>query len=71
MEKKKCLICGKMTAQHKIKPVTYQYKMKKFTINQPAYWCEACGEGVIMPEDNQSVENDIQKEQNKIDNGYH
>lgn len=67
MNKKICPICGEQALEHKKKPVIYTYKNHNFTINQPAEWCEACGEGIIGPEDNKLVMVDIQEEKAKID----
>lgn len=67
MKKQQCPICGQFEQEHKIKPVGYTYKNESFTINQPAMWCDACGEGIIGAEDNKAVMQDIQSERARID----
>ncbi|GGI82448.1 type II toxin-antitoxin system MqsA family antitoxin [Legionella impletisoli] len=62
-----CDICGEDKAHHKIKPVNYTYKGHDFTIEQPAIWCEACGEGILTPEDNKAIQAEIQTHKAKID----
>lgn len=67
MNKEQCPICGEFTQEHTIKPMTYTYKNVDFVINQPALWCESCGEGIIDNKDNKTVAHLIQSEKAKID----
>ena len=46
-----CPICGLFAQEHKIKPMTFTYKGVDFTIDQPALWCNECGEGIINAKD--------------------
>lgn len=67
MNKDYCPICGEITLVHESKSVTYTHKGHAFTIDQPADWCSACGEGIINPENNQAVKAIILKEKSRID----
>lgn len=67
MSKQQCPICGEFQQEHKIKPMTYTYKNNEFVIEQPALWCDACGEGIIDSKDNNTVSYLIQKEKARID----
>lgn len=65
--KEHCPICGEQALKHETRPVPYTYKGHTFTIKQPAEWCQACGEGIINPEDNKAVQVNIQEEKARID----
>lgn len=67
MNKERCPICGEQALKHEARPVSYTYKGHGFTIDQPAEWCAACGEGIIYPEDNKAVKARIQEEKARID----
>lgn len=67
MTKQQCPICGGFQQEHQIKPMTYMYKDIQFVINQPALWCDACGEGIIDSKDNNAVIHLIQAEKARID----
>ena len=67
MDKKQCPLCGEYAQAHLIKPMTYRYKNTEFTIQQPALWWNACGEGIINANDNNAVIQDIQAEKARID----
>jgi len=67
MKKDICPICGEHALEHKTNPVKYIYKGHQFSINQPAEWCSACGEGIIHPADNMMVLAEIQEEKARID----
>ena len=67
MTKQLCPICGELQQEHKIKPMTYTYKDIRFVIDQPAFWCDACGEGIIDSKDNKVVIHLIQAEKSRID----
>ncbi len=55
MTKQQCPLCGELAQQHQVKPMTYTYKSVEFIIDQPAKWCDACGEGVIDSKDSAAV----------------
>lgn len=67
MTKQQCPLCGLVEQVHQIKPMRYIYKEVEFIINQPAKWCNACGEGIIDKKDNDAVLHLIQAEKAKID----
>ena len=67
MSKSRCPICGELQQEYMKKDLIYTYKNIKFTIAQPALWCNACGEGIISSKDNGLVVKDIQTEKAKID----
>lgn len=67
MNEEYCPICGERALKHEVRPVPYTYKGHSFTINQPAEWCAACGEGIIHPEDNRVVQASIQEQKARID----
>jgi HTH-type transcriptional regulator/antitoxin MqsA len=67
MSKQECEICGEHAAIHEIRPAEYTYKGQSFTIEQPAIWCNVCGEAVISGEDNMGTAVDMQTEKAKID----
>jgi len=67
MKKHPCPLCGEAAQEHKIKEMTYKYKQVEFVIEQPAQWCDACGEGVIDAKDNHAVVHLIQEEKARID----
>ena len=67
MNKQQCPICGEFAQEHKIQPITYNYKNVEFTIDQPAQWCGACGEGIIDGKDSNAVIHLIQREKARID----
>jgi HTH-type transcriptional regulator / antitoxin MqsA len=67
MSKQECSLCGEFATTHKVKNVPYTYKGIKFFIDQPAVWCDACGEGVISAKDNKSVMEEIQSHKARID----
>ena len=67
MDKLQCPLCGEYAQEHLTKPMTYAYKNIDFTIQQPALWCDACGEGIINAQDNNAVIQEIQAEKARID----
>jgi len=67
MEKQQCSLCGELAQEHKVKAVTYTYKQIEFIINQPAQWCDFCGEGIINSKDSNAVAHLIQEEKARID----
>jgi len=67
MTKKQCPLCGEFEQSHQVRPMTYIYKNVEFVINQPALWCEACGEGIIDSRDSKAVMPLILTEKARID----
>ena len=67
MNKQQCPICGANAQEHTIKPMTFTYKKVDFIIEQPALWCDSCGEGIIDAKDNDAVMHLIQAEKARID----
>ena len=67
MKKQPCPLCGEVAQEHKVKAMTYVYKQVEFVIEQPAQWCDACGEGVIDAKDSNAVLHLIQEEKARID----
>ena len=67
MTKFQCPLCGEFQQEHKIKPMIYTYKNIEFVIDQPALWCDACGEGIIDGEDSNIVMPLIVAEKARID----
>lgn len=49
-ETRKCPVCGGH-ALRQTRRRTIRYKDKSLVIDQPAWWCSACGEGVLDAED--------------------
>ncbi len=45
-----CLVCGG-AAQYRSRPRSIRYKQQSVEIDQPAWWCDACGEALIEGED--------------------
>jgi HTH-type transcriptional regulator/antitoxin MqsA len=62
-----CPVCGEMAAQYEKRKTAYSYKGCSFDIMQPALWCNACGEGVISPEQNKATAFEIQEQRARID----
>ena len=67
MTKLQCPLCGEFQQEHKVKPMTYTYRNVEFVINQPALWCDACGEGIIDGKDSNIVMPLIVAEKARID----
>lgn len=67
MTKLQCPLCGEFQQAHKVKPMTYTYRNVEFVINQPALWCDACGEGIIDGKDSNIVMPLIVAEKARID----
>ena len=67
MRKQQCPICGEFSSEHKIKPMTYTYRKVDFVIDQPAQWCDSCGEGIIDGKDSKAVASIIQAEKARIE----
>ena len=70
MNKKKtehCPFCGNKTYYHQTKSMTLQYKSIPITVNQPGFWCDKCGEGVIGGEDRKATQKELQTLRAEID----
>lgn len=67
MKKQQCELCGEFSSEHKIKPMAYIYKNIEFIIDQPAQWCDSCGEGIIDGKDSKAVASIIQAEKARIE----
>lgn len=67
MKKKICSLCGEKNVIHEARPFEYKYKGTKFSIMQPADYCDSCGDGVINPEDRKAVQLELQENKAKID----
>lgn len=67
MSKQECEICGSVSAVHESRPTEYTYKGQSFVIEQPAIWCDACGESIVGGEDNMLTSVKMQTEKAKID----
>ena len=63
----RCPFCGESTYYHQIKPMTLRYKSHSITVNQPGYWCDKCGEGVIGGEDRMATQKELQMFRARID----
>lgn len=42
-----CPFCGNKSYYHQTKPMSLRYKSTPITVEQPGFWCDECGEGVI------------------------
>jgi HTH-type transcriptional regulator/antitoxin MqsA len=67
MNKQICNVCGEQAVTHKIKRASYSYRDHTFEIEQPALWCDSCGEGVISAADDKAVIAEIQANKSHID----
>lgn len=67
MKHEQCPICGQAAAHQDMRDTVFEYKGHNFTIKQPALWCDSCGEGIISPEDNKMVLEEIQTHRARID----
>lgn len=63
-----CPFCGKKSYYHQTKKMQLHYKSHGITVNQPGYWCDQCGEGVIGGEDRKATQKELQAWRAKIDN---
>src|SRR5476651_1343380 len=62
-----CPFCGKESYYHQSKLMTLAYKSHSISVQQPGYWCDACGEGVIGGEDRKATQKELQAFRAKID----
>lgn len=66
-EKIPCPFCGKKSYYHQVKPMNLRYKGQTTTVQQPAFWCDECGEGVIGDEDRRATQKELQEFKARID----
>ncbi len=50
-----CHECGTMM-ERGIRPIAFTYKGHTITVDQPGWYCTACDEGLLMPEDCRATE---------------
>lgn len=62
-----CPFCGEVAYLHQVKPMELCYKSHIITIDQPGFWCDHCGEGVIGGEDRKTTQKELQAFRAKID----
>ncbi|MDR3477953.1 MAG: type II toxin-antitoxin system MqsA family antitoxin [Gammaproteobacteria bacterium] len=62
-----CPFCGKESYYHQTKSMTLRYKSHPITVEQPGYWCNECGEGVIGGEDRKATQKELQGLRAQID----
>jgi HTH-type transcriptional regulator/antitoxin MqsA len=62
-----CPFCGKEAYYHQTKLMTLHYKSTPITANQPGYWCDECGEGVIGGEDRKATQKELQSLRAQVD----
>lgn len=53
-----CPICQAATI-HEIRPRVITYKKREKIINQPAVYCDACGDFFLSPEDSKATEREM------------
>jgi len=53
---KKCPVCKKGTLLRKKIKETYTYKGQSIDVEQPAEWCDNCGEGILSGADIKATE---------------
>ena len=46
-----CELCGIGNTQRSTKPIEYEYKGHKITLEQSGIYCDNCGEGILEPSD--------------------
>src|ERR1700761_278417 len=62
-----CPFCGVKSYYHQIKPMTLCYKSHNTVVEQPGYWCDKCGEGVIGGKDRKATQKELQAFRAQID----
>lgn len=62
-----CPFCGEKSYCHQTKLMTLHYKSHPITVNQPGYWCDECGEGVIGGDDRKITQTELQTARMTID----
>jgi HTH-type transcriptional regulator/antitoxin MqsA len=63
----RCPFCSKESYCHQTTLMRLQYKSHPININQPGYWCEHCGEGIIGGEDRKATQKELQTFRAEID----
>lgn len=62
-----CPFCAEAAYYHQTKPLKLRYKNRPITINQPGYWCDKCGEGVIDGNDRKATQKELQTFKANVD----
>lgn len=62
-----CPFCGNKSYYHQTKPMTLRYKSSSITVEQPGFWCDECGEGVIGGDDRKATQKKLQTLRAQID----
>lgn len=62
-----CPFCGELEYHHQTRPLQLKYKGQSITVNQPGFWCNTCGEGVIDSADRKITQKQLQAFRAKID----
>jgi HTH-type transcriptional regulator/antitoxin MqsA len=62
-----CPFCANKSYYHQTKKMTLRYKSSPITVNQPGFWCDECGEGVIGGEDRKATQKELQTLRAEID----
>lgn len=66
-KKMPCPLCGEKQYYRDTRSITLEYKDQKLTIEQPGFWCDACGEGVVEGDDQKATREVLQEFRAKID----
>ncbi len=61
-----CALCGGHTS-HETKKRTVEYRGHNITINQPAYYCDSCGEAFLTHNDSKATEKEIADFKRSVD----
>lgn len=62
-----CPFCGNKSYYHQTKSMTLRYKSTPITVEQPGFWCDECGEGVIGGNDRKATQKELQALRAEID----
>lgn len=65
--KEHCPICGERAFHRDVRPMEYEYKGQFITVQQPGFWCDSCGEGIIDGKDSKATQLELQKFRSQID----
>lgn len=66
-EIERCPFCGCKSYYHQTRSMKLRYKSHPITVQQPGYWCDECGEGVIGGEDRKATQKELQMLRAQID----
>lgn len=67
IKKTHCPLCGEKEYYRDVRPLTLNYKGRSITVEQPGFWCDSCGEGIIEGADQKSTREELQAFRAKID----